>query len=355
MLPIYKMIVKEITDLGHQVTSEHVVDPNLTKGDWQSKYNPSDLFLRETNRLDESDMMVADVTSPSWGTAFLIEHALGKNKPVLALFYGDDEQPLPLMIKGHPELYVEHYNEENIHAVLDKNLKHFGKMKTRSGKLVVIDGADGSGKATQTKLLLKYLKERSIPNRYITFPRYKTSFHGKNVGRFLTGEFGGNEEVSPYLSSLAFALDRLTARDQIVEWLDEGAVVVADRYVSASLAHQGAKLEGRKQHQFLEWLYSMEYKEHKLPKEDVVIFLHVPVETAQKLLEKSGGKGDVAGKDIAEKDLNHQKRSVEMYKAMVKKNKHWVMIDCVDDQGQLFSINEIHQKILAVLTKKKII
>ena len=336
MLPVYKLIVKEITDLGHKVTSEHVVDPNLTKGDWQSKYNPSELFLRETNRLDNSDMMVADVTSPSWGTAFLIEHALENKKPALAVFYGDEEQPLPLMIKGHPELYVEHYNEENIHAVLEKNLKHFSQVEQRTGKLVVIDGADGSGKATQTKLLLKYLKDHKIANRYITFPRYKTSFHGKNVGRFLTGEFGGNEEVSPYLSSLAFALDRLTARDQIMEWLDEGNIVVADRYVSASLAHQGAKLEGRKQHQFLEWLYSMEYKEHKLPKEDVVIFLHVPVDVAQKLLAQSGGKGAVAGKDIAEKDLKHQRRSIEMYQMMVAKYDHWEMVECVDGNGNLF-------------------
>lgn len=352
MLPVYKKIVEELKRLGHTVLSEHVVDPKLIPGAGKSAQK---LFEHETSLMEKADVMVAEVTSPSWGTAFLMEDALEKGKPVLALFYKEVEQPLPLMIKGHPELYLEHYDEDNLQSVLEKNLQHFRQMRARKGKLVVIDGADGSGKATQTKLLLKYLKQNKIGNRYITFPRYRTSFHGRHVGRFLTGEFGGNAEVSPYLSSLAFALDRLTARDQIVSWLREGNVVVADRYVSASMAHQGAKLEGTKRRQFLDWLYSMEYKEHKLPKEDVVIFLHVPVKTAQKLLEKSGGKGDVKGKDIAEKDVAHQEKSIQMYKDMVKKYDHWEMIDCVDGKGNLLSIDEIHQKVLSLLKKKKIL
>ena len=301
-----------------------------------------------------ADLVIAEVTGPSWGTAFLMEHALESGKPVLALFYKEVDHPLPMMIKGHPELYVEHYDEDNIHSILKKNLEHFKQMKRKKGKLIVIDGADGSGKATQTKKLLKYLKKNKLKNKYITFPRYYTSFHGKHVGRFLTGEFGGNSEVSPYLSSLAFALDRLHARDEIVDWLSCGNVVVADRYVSASLAHQGSKMPPKKRKHFLNWLYDMEYKEHKLPKEDLVIYLYVPVKKAQELIGKKGKRGYIKGKDIQEGDIKHQKRSIEMYRDFCKKHKHWIEVKCVE-RGKLLSVDEIHEKILGVLKKKKII
>jgi dTMP kinase len=352
LLPVYKKIVKELINQKHTVLSEYVVDPKLKTG---AGLTADKLFLRETKTIKKADVMIAEVTAPSWGTAFLMEHALENNIPVLALFYKGDERPLPMMIAGHPELYVEHYDEDNIKTVLNKSLEHFKAQKRRKGKLVVIDGGDGSGKATQTKMLLSYLSKHKISNKYITFPRYKTSFHGKHVGRFLSGEFGGNNQVSPYLSSLAYALDRLTARDEIVQWLDDGNTVVADRYVSASLAHQGSKLDGRKQKEFLDWLYSMEYKEHKLPKEDIVLFLYVPMKKAQILLAKSGGKGQVKGKDIAETDLDHQRKSIDLYKKLSKKFKHWVMISCVNSSGKLLSKQEIHQKILTTLKTKKII
>jgi dTMP kinase len=121
------------------------------------------------------------------------------------------------------------------------------------------------------------------------------------------------------------------------------------------MAHQGSKLSGKKKQQYLDWLYRMEYKEHKLPKEDVVLFLYVPVETAQELLSKSGGKGQVKGKDIAEADLDHQKKSIATYKELAKKYTHWEMVSCVGDDGKLLSKQAIHEKILKILKKRKII
>lgn len=352
MLGLYQRIVRELKKSGHKVLSEYVVDPKLKPG---VGLTAEKLFARETKTIERADAMVAEVTEPSWGTAFLIEHALDNDKPVLALFYKETDHPLSLMLKGHPELYSEHYDEDNLHAILKKNLEHFKQLEKKKGKLVVIDGADGSGKGTQTKKLLQYLKKQRIKNKYISFPRYYTSFHGKHVGRFLTGEFGGSVDISPYLSSLAFALDRLTAHDELVEWLREGNVVVADRYVSASMAHQGSKMPPSRRKAFIDWLYDMEYKEHKLPREDVVIFLYVPAGTAQKLLQKKGIRRYVKGKDKAEADLKHQRKSIEMYKQLVKKYKHWEMVKCVDKKGELLSIDQVHQKILAVLKKRKII
>jgi dTMP kinase len=255
-----------------------------------------------------------------------------------------------MMIEGHPELYVRHYDEDNIKTVLKKSLENFVHMKARRGKLVVIDGANGSGKSTQVDLLLAYLKEQKIKHDYISFPRYHTSFHGKHVGRFLAGEFGGNTQVNPYLSSLAFALDRLTAKDQMVEWLEDGNVVIADRYVSASMAHQGSKLPVNEQKEFLEWVYDMEYKEHTLPKEDIVLYLYIPTEISQELLRKSGRT-----LDMEDKDSEHNQKSIEMYRTLTKKYKHWMMIECVDRKGRLLTREEVHQKILAVLKKQGIL
>ncbi len=352
MLPVYQKIVSDIKSLGHDVLSQNVVDPKLQLGDGLSAKK---LFEREVKTIDKADVMVAEVTVPSWGTAFLIEHALEQGKPVLALFYKDTDQPLPMMIEGHPELYLEHYEESNVHSVLKKNLKHFEQMGKSKGRLIVIDGGDGAGKATQTKMLLEYFKKERMKSQFISFPRYYTSFHGKHVGRFLTGEFGGNNEVSPYLSSLAFALDRLTARDEIVEWLQEGNMVIADRYVSASMAHQASKLAKSKRDDFIRWLFSMEYKEHKLPKEDVVIFLYVPVETAQELVGKKGKRRYVGGKDVAEADLEHQKKSIEMYRTLAKKYKHWEMVSCVDEKGKLLTKKQVHEKVLEVLRERGLI
>ncbi|MBU2543799.1 hypothetical protein KJ707_04530 [Patescibacteria group bacterium] len=351
-LPLYKKIVTEIEHLGHEVLSKHVVDPSV---DPSGGLTPSQIFDREVETIKKADAMVAEVTAPSWGTALLMEKALDHNIPVLALFYQDNSHQLPIMIAGHNELYVAHYTKSNLKSVLKKNFAHFQYQQQVTGKLVVIDGADGAGKATQTELLLGYLQKNKIKNKFISFPRYHTSFHGQHVARFLKGEFGGNNEVSPYLSSLAFALDRLTARDEMEEWLEEGNVVVADRYTSANMAHQTSKLPVEKQASFLRWLYNMEYKEHKLPKEDIVLFLHVPAEISQKLLDKKLTiKNNNGKKDEAEKDLDHQQKSIKMYHQLAKKYKHWQIIECVEG-GKLLSKQKIHGKVIAVLKDKGII
>ena len=135
MLPVYQEVVDNLKKLGHEVISEHVIDPLAPVGDGLS---PKTLFDRETKLIETADVMVADVTLPSWGTAFLMEHALSKGKQVLALFYKEASTPLPFMIAGHPELYVAHYSKSNIRTVLKKNFEYFASMAKIKGKLVVI-------------------------------------------------------------------------------------------------------------------------------------------------------------------------------------------------------------------------
>lgn len=354
MLPVYQQIVEEIKQLGHTVLNEYIVDPQLVVGE---HLPATELYKRETIILDQAQAVVAEVTKPSWGTAFLMEHAISTAKPVLALHYKDSDKPLPMMIEGHPEVYVAHYAKSNIRTILKKNLDYFVVLSKRNGKLVVIDGTDGSGKGTQTQLLLDYLESEHIQHKYIDFPRYYTSFHGKMVGRYLTGEFGSMESASPYLSSLFYAMDRLTARDELVDWLQEGNLVVANRYTTSSMAFQTARVAEDNQEEFLHWLYEMEYKEHKLPKEDLVIFLYVPVEISQQLIEQKAKREYTKGKqkDIHEANVAYQKKVLQLYLDLAKKHKHWEVIECVDGQGKLYPVPVIHSKIIEVLRQREII
>jgi dTMP kinase len=353
LLPIYEQIVAELKKLGHEILSEQVIDPQLKLGQGLS---PRELFTRQTQIIEQADAVVAEVTNPSWGTAFLLEHAVSMNKPVLALYYKEADKPMPMMIEGHPQVYIAHYSKSNIRTILKKNLDYFVSMSKRKGKLVVIDGTDGSGKGTQTELLLKYLDSENIKNKYIDFPRYYTSFHGKMVGRYLSGEFGSLESSSPYLTSLFYAMDRLTARDEIIDWLEEGNLVVANRYTTSSMAFQTARVEQENRAEFLKWLSDMEYKEHKLPKEDLVIFLYVPVEISQKLIDQKAQRDYVGGKkkDINEANVAYQKEVLSLYLDLAKKNPHWVVISCVDTEGELYSIENIHNKIITTLKERGI-
>src|SRR5579863_2600807 len=108
----------------------------------------------------------------------------------------------------------------------------------KKGTLIVIEGNDGSGKATQVELLYDYLRLHQVLVKRIEFPRYTESFYGKFIARFLQGEFGKLNETNPYFLSIAYAQDRAMAKEEITQWLADGNIVLANRYVSSNLAHQ---------------------------------------------------------------------------------------------------------------------
>lgn len=219
----------------------------------------------------------------------------------------------------------------------------------KKGKLIVIEGNDGSGKATQAKLLYDYLQAKKNPVRMINFPRYNDSFFGKFIARFLQGEFGKLEEINPYLISIVYAEDREEARDEIIGWLSKGILVIANRYVPSNLAHQSGRLSKKERAAFIKWDSELEYEINKLPKEDLTIYLHVPYNVSQKLLAAKEGR-----KDIVEKDIAYLRNSEEAYNALSDKFPHWEKIECVDEKGNLCSKDEIHDAIKKLLVKKGI-
>ena len=219
----------------------------------------------------------------------------------------------------------------------------------KTGKLIVFEGIDGSGKTTQLTLLKHYLDSRDIPNEVIDFPRYWDSFHGKTIAKYLKGEFGEVDSVSPYLISLAYSLDRATAKREMNRWLTEGKIVLANRYATSNMAHQAAKLPEKKREDFLSWLHELEYRVNKIPKEDLVVYLHVPVGVARALLIKRGKR------DIHEKKFEFLTQSEVMYKKLSRRFKHWVKIGCVTNDGILLAKEAIHRKVLVILRKNKIL
>lgn len=218
----------------------------------------------------------------------------------------------------------------------------------RIGKLIVIEGSDGSGKTTQLKLLKFYLEKNNIPIETISFPRYKKSFHGRTVAKYLRGEFGETDSVNPYLVSLAYAMDRATAKWKMNKWLREGKIILADRYATSNMAHQAAKLPEKERDKFLKWDEELEYEVNKIPKEDIVVYLHVPVEIAKKKIKSRGRQ------DIHEKNIEFMKESGKMYEKLTRKYKHWVKINC-EKKGRLRSKEDIHKEIVKVLRKNKLI
>lgn len=226
----------------------------------------------------------------------------------------------------------------------------------KKGKLVVLEGSDASGKGTQLAMLVEYFKDRHIPYATLDFPQYYKTVFGKWIGRFLKGDFGNVEEINPYLLMFPYAADRWQAKEDIGRWIEEGRVVVSNRYTGSN-AYQAAKVPASERDRFTDWSFMMEYEGFGIPKEDLVIFLYVPYEVSSKLMDTKKARkylGNGKKKDIHESNIELLKRVEEVYLSYCRRFPHWVKIDCTKN-GQMLSREEIHEKVLGVLRRKRII
>jgi len=231
-------------------------------------------------------------------------------------------------------------------------------MKKR-GKFIVIEGTDGSGKTTQFKKLVSRLKKTGLKIATFDFPQYdKPSSYF--VREYLNGNYGTWREVGPYRASVFYALDRFSAGRQISDWLNEGKIVLSNRYVASNMGHQGAKIKNKKERKnFFKWLYELEYGIMSIPKPDLNIVLHMPAEVAQKLVDKKGAREYVGGikRDIHEADIQHLRQAEETYSYIVKTfPKDFKVVECMR-RGVLLSPDDIHKEVWKItegeLKKKK--
>ena len=224
--------------------------------------------------------------------------------------------------------------------------------------LVVIEGLDGSGKSTQVKRLRSYLESKTDNLEYIHFPRYDSPVYGELIGKFLRGGFGSIDSVHPQLVALLYAEDRHGAAPQMRRTLDEGGIVLLDRYVYSNIAYQCAKIEDLQEREALrKWIFDTEYGQFGLPKPDLNIFLDVPIGFVEKKLE-AGRKGDdreyLEGKsDIHEADIEFQKRVREVYASQCEMDPDFIRIDCRSCDGSMLPPDEIAAAIMATVDGKR--
>ena len=220
----------------------------------------------------------------------------------------------------------------------------------RRGRLIVIDGTDGVGKATQTKLLVARLKREGVPVATMDFPQYYNNFFGDFIAANLTGKYGDFLKVDPYIASVMYAADRFESKPKIEKWLKEGKTVILDRYVSANQMHQGGKIKNAaKRKRFLNWLDTMEHKVFGLPRPDLIIYLHLPISIVLKWLKnkdrKKKGTYAKGKKDRVEANKAYLENAQKGAEELIGSNPRWRKIDCSDGRGGFLGREAIHEKI----------
>lgn len=215
-----------------------------------------------------------------------------------------------------------------------------------TGCFITIDGIDGSGKTVQTELLLNHLRQAGRPFETISFPQYGKKSAG-SVEEYLNGWYGTAESVGSYRSSIFFAVDRYAASTTIKGWLAEGKVVVANRYVTSNMAHQGGKIKDpAERKKFLNWNDELEYGIFNIPRPDLSIILHVPAAVAQSLVDRKEAREYLQGvkRDIHENDLNHLQNAEKIYLEIANSYPGFKLIECVNND-RLLPPEAIHNQL----------
>lgn len=227
---------------------------------------------------------------------------------------------------------------------------------TNTGKLVVIDGTDGSGKGTHSGMLIERLTREGRSVELADFPRYgNPSAHF--VEKYLRGEYGTADEVGPYRASEFYALDRYDASFALRESLRNGVVIISNRYVSSNMGHQAGKIaDPMEREEFLIWLKELEYGKFQMPVPDANILLYVPPEVGQKLVANKSARAYTQGKthDIHEADIAHLRNASEAY-LEVAAREGWKIINMMlADNMTLRTKEDIHEEIYAHLKSQGI-
>lgn len=218
------------------------------------------------------------------------------------------------------------------------------------GLFIVLDGNDGSGKATQAKLLRDYFASKGISCEKVDFPAYEENFFGGFIGECLAGQHGDFVNMDPKIASVLYAADRFESSVRIRQLLNAGTMVIADRYASSNQIHQGGKIaDPAERESFLRWLERMEYEVFGIPRPNAVLYLRVPLAASLALLqEKRAVKSNVlkeGEKDTVESDTAYLENSVETAEWLLGNQKNWMGIDCMKGD-ELRTREEIHADVV---------
>lgn len=211
------------------------------------------------------------------------------------------------------------------------------------GKLIVIEGTDGSGKSTQFRLLTDRLESEQVKFQKLVFPQYSEPSSAL-IRMYLGGEFGKSpSDVNAYAASAFYSVDRYASYRKVWgKWYEEGGLVVSDRYTTSNAVHQTSKEPEDKREDFLNWLYDFEYDKLGLPRPDLVIYLDVPTDFTEKMLRHRESETHTQA-DIHEQDMQYLATCRRMGRAAAE-HYGWTVIRCVRD-GAMRSMEDIHEEI----------
>jgi dTMP kinase len=217
----------------------------------------------------------------------------------------------------------------------------------KKGKLIVLEGIDGSGKSSQYRRLCARMEKDKIAYNHIVFPRYDKDSSAL-IRMYLGGHFGQKpSDVNPYAASTFYAVDRFASyRDDWGKIYEQGGIIISDRYTTSNAVHQGCKLPDDELPGFFSWLADLEYNKMELPEPDLVIYLDVDIETSLRRM-KQRQRGTNTKADIHEQDMAYLatcrrtgRTAAEYY--------GWKIVTCVED-GQMRSIEDIHNEIYGLV------
>ncbi len=211
------------------------------------------------------------------------------------------------------------------------------------GKLIVIEGTDGSGKSTQFKLLTSRLEQENRAFQKLVFPQYAEESSAL-IRMYLGGQFGNRpSDVNAYAASTFYAVDRYASYKKVWgQWYENGGLIVSDRYTTSNAVHQASKEPEEAQPAFLKWLYDLEYDKLGLPKPDAVIYLDVPTDFTEQMMRRREADTNTTA-DIHEQDMTYLATCRRMGKKAAEYY-GWTVIQCVKD-GLMRSIEDIHEEI----------
>lgn len=217
-----------------------------------------------------------------------------------------------------------------------------------TGKLIVIEGLDGSGKTTQSQLLFDKLESEGKNPRLVSFPCYEDDSSAL-IKMYLKGELAPDaNQINAYAASVFYTVDRFASYRK--DWMNfylQGGLILANRYTTSNIVHQMSKLQKDEWDSYIEWLEDNEYNKIGIPRPNAVIYLDMPIEVSQKLM--SGRyDGDESKKDIHESNVDYLKicRETALFAA---EKCGWKVISCATDSGEPLTREEIHHKVLKAL------
>ena len=217
------------------------------------------------------------------------------------------------------------------------------------GKLIVFEGTDGSGKSTQFARLCQRVSEMGREYQKLTFPQYAEPSSAL-IRMYLGGEFGNSPgDVNPYAASAFYAVDRYASLKKVWgEYYEQGGLILTDRYTTSNAVHQGAKCAPEERGDYLRWLDDFEHNKLGLPRPDMVIYLDVPTEASVQMLRSREAQTNTRA-DIHEQDTAYLATCRECA-GQAADILGWQRIRCLDKNGKLRSIEDIHEEIWALVS-----